>query len=170
MDVLPKSLPGALRQTRLPSSTPESFLKALSRFLHNSNPLRLYTSQNIALPASQTMAVQTQTAIRTILLIPGACRKSAERQASENLHQAKTPCRYISTKKSPPSQTLSGNYPPQQSLLHMKAYCSFVFRHFTPVSMKHIPCFSGDSGVDFCGDVFAFGVLANCLRRWRRGY
>jgi len=39
MDVLLKSFQGALRQTRLSSRTLETFLKALPRFLHNSNSL-----------------------------------------------------------------------------------------------------------------------------------
>jgi hypothetical protein len=31
------------------------------------------------------------------------------------------------------------------------------------MSRTDVPCFPGGSGPGFCGDVAAFGVLANCL-------
>jgi len=34
---------------------------------------------------------------------------------------------------------------------------------FPPISRTDIPCFPGGSELAFCGDVAAFGVLANCL-------
>ena len=93
MDVLLKSFQGALRQTRLSSRTPETFLKALPRFLHNSNSL--HNSPHTILRHFRQMANPAQHAIRTIFITLGAFRKSAERQIAEKLRQQNNSRRYI---------------------------------------------------------------------------